>query len=354
MDYFYAQVEQRSDPSLADRPVVVGQYSGRTKDSGVVATTNYVAREFGVKSGIPITRAMKLLEGKDAVFLKANHQIYESVSEDVMRILREKSNSFESVSVDEAYLDITPQTTNFDTARKIALEIKEQIRDEVGLTCSIGVGHNKLIAKMASDFRKPDGLTIIGPEEVRSFLSSIPLRRLFGVGEKTESKLRGMGIETIEQLANFDPISLLDTFGTKFGTYLHLAANGEDNEKVQERETREQIGRLSTLKSNTRDLDQMRKVLEDLAESVHGQIRDENLSFKSVSITAIMEDLKIQTRTKTLEAIDDALPTIQKIAYQLLRNLLEENEDKEVRRIGVKVSNLIERDGQLSLTDFAE
>ena len=354
MDYFYAQVEERINPSLTNRPVVVGQYSGRTEDSGVVATTNYIARNFGVRSGIPIMRAMKLLEGKNAIFIKANHEVYEIASQKIMNILRKHSDSFESVSIDEAYLDISSRSTDIEMARQIALEIKDQIRRREGLTCSVGIGPNKLIAKMASDFRKPDGLTIIRPEEVKSFLYLLPLERLFGIGDKTSSKLKKMGIETIEQLADCNPSLLVETFGKKFGAYLHLAANGEDKEKVEERGIREQIGRLSTLKNNTREIHQITKVLDELAKSVHNQITEENLSFKSVSITAIMEDLKAHTKTKTLEASTDALPAIRNTAHQLLQNLLEENEDEELRRIGVKVSNLIEKGGQVSLTDFVE
>lgn len=354
MDYFYAQVEEKINPLLTNRPIVVGQYSGRTEDSGVVATTNYVAREFGVRSGIPIMRAMKLLEGKDAIFIKANHEVYEEASLAVMSILREHSDSFESVSIDEAYLDISSRSIDIEMAQKIALEIKDHIRSKEGLTCSIGIGPNKLIAKIASDFRKPDGLTIIRSEEVKAFLFSLPLERLFGIGEKTESKLKKMGIETIEQLADYNPSLLVEAFGNKFGGYLHMAANGEDKEKVEERSMREQIGRLATLKNNTREIHQIKRVLDELAESVHNQITDENLSFKSVSITAIMEDLKIHTKTKTLEAITDALPAIRKTAHQLLQDLLEKNEDKELRRIGVKVSNLTEKGGQVSLTDFVE
>ena len=171
LDYFFAQCEERENPAYKDKPVVVCVYATRGGDSGAVSTANYVARKFSVKSGIPITLAKRLLKGRDAVFLPVNRELYDKVSLEIMRILRNHADRFEQVSIDEAYLDVSQKANgNFALASELAKEIKEDILAREKLTCSIGVGPNKLVAKVAAGHKKPDGLTIIKPEEVRGFL----------------------------------------------------------------------------------------------------------------------------------------------------------------------------------------
>ena len=352
LDYFYAQVEEKKDSSLKHKPIVVCQYSGRTKDSGAVATTNYIARKFNVRSGLPIIVAKKLLEGQESSFIAADHELYEIISNDVMAILRRHSDIFEKVSIDEAFLDISSLVSgSYDEAETIATGIKDDLRRTQGLTCSIGIGPNKLITKIASDFRKPDGITIVKPGDVKKFLLPLEVGKLYGVGVKTKARLGQMGIRTVEQLANYDPSKIIDEFGTKFGTYLHLSAHGEDNDPVEEKRMQEQIGRIATLKENTRDMEVISNVLAELAADVHSQIVDKGLKFKAVSIMAIMEDLSTKSKTRTLDAITDSLDSMKNNANQLFRALLDK-ERKDVRRVGIKVSNLSELTGQATLTDF--
>jgi len=189
LDYFYAQVEERRDPSLIGRPVVVCVYSGRTEESGVVATANYSARGYGVRSGIPIALAKKRLAGTDARFLPMEHERYKQVSERVMAILKRNADEFEQVGIDEAYLDVSGRVANFQEAERLARKIKDEVWGSESLTLSIGVGSNKVIAKIAADMNKPNGLTVVDDKDSKAFLSPLPVESLVGVGKKTADRM---------------------------------------------------------------------------------------------------------------------------------------------------------------------
>ncbi|MGQ9597595.1 MAG: Y-family DNA polymerase, partial [Thermoproteota archaeon] len=252
LDYFFVQCEEVRNPSLKDRPVVVCVYSDRGGDSGVVSTANYVARKYGVKSGIPIAVAKRMLRDANTVFLPVDHEHYARISNGIMDILRGHADSFEQAGIDEAYLDVSESIGDFDMAGEIAKGIKEEVRKSYGITCSIGIGPNKLIAKIAADNQKPDGLTVVKPDEVQRFLSPLPVGRLIGVGAKTESIMKNLGIRTIGDLAKYDVQSLINLFGEKLGVYFHKASHGLDDQPVKERDEAASIGRISTLKRNTR------------------------------------------------------------------------------------------------------
>ena len=354
LDYFYAQVEERENPSLKDKPVVVCVYSGRTEDSGAVSTTNYVARKLGVKSGIPIALAKKILkDNMDAYFVKMRKEFYETVSDGVMEILRGFTDRFQQVSIDEAFLDVSERVQgDFVKAGELANKVKQEVRSRERLTCSIGVGPNKLIAKMASEVQKPYGLTVIPPEKVGSFLNSLPVGKLFLVGPKTEEKLNEIGVKTIGELAEVSIDRLVGEFGEKFGEYLYRGSRGIDNAPVLEREIT-QISRIATLKRNTRNLKEIVSVLNSLAEDVHRKSLDDKKDFKSVSIIAILEDLSIHTRSKTREVATDSLDVIKLVSAELFEDFLNEEKEIVVRRVGVKVSGLEAKTGQTALTDFA-
>ncbi len=218
-DYFFAQCEELRNPTLKDKPVVVGVYSGRTEESGAVSTSNYVARKYSVKSGMPLFLAKRKLEGTDAVFLPVDYEYYEQISDRVMQILRGYATSFEQVSVDEAYLDVTAQVQgSFENSKAYAQKIKADTKNQVGISFSVGVGPNKLVAKIACDSQKPDGLTIVKPEEAQSFLSPLPVDRLLGVGKKTSVKMDSLGIKTIGDLAKYDVQRLIEIFGKTLGS----------------------------------------------------------------------------------------------------------------------------------------
>jgi DNA polymerase IV (DinB-like DNA polymerase) len=247
LDYFFAQCEELRNPALKGKHVVVGMYSGRTEDSGAVSTSNYEARKHGVKSGIPLFLAKKRLEGTDAVFLPVDYDYYQQISDKIMAVLRGYADAFEQVGIDEAYLAVTKRTGgDFEAAKTLVQEMKRAVKSQVGVTFSAGIALNKLVAKIASDVRKPDGVTVVLPGEVEHFLSPLPVDKLLGVGKKTSAKMEALGIKTIGDLARYDPQRLIELFGKTLGVYFHNAANGVDNDPVQEAGEAERRNRQRT------------------------------------------------------------------------------------------------------------
>jgi len=326
--------------------VVVCVYSGRTEDSGAVSTANYVARKYGVKSGIPISLAKKKLEDVDAVFLPVDKEFYKEISESVMEILRIYADRFEQVSVDEAYLDVTKRTkTNYHEVKQLAATIKDDILTQQQLTCSVGVGPNKLIAKIAADIQKPDGLTLVTPQQVNSFLSALPTRRLLGVGKQTEKKMETLGIRTVGQLAKFDVQRLVGLFGRKLGPYFHNASLGMDDDPVEEKGDPESIGRISTLKEDTQDLEVILNKAYKLCEDVHSRLLNKELLYRSVSIRVVGDNLEVHSRSKTFENPTSSLETFKTTVKELFQKFLEES-NKNARRVGVTVSSLSRKEEQ--------
>jgi DNA polymerase IV (DinB-like DNA polymerase) len=352
-DYFFAQCEELRNPSLKDKPVVVGVYSGRTEDSGAVSTANYVARKFGVKSGIALFLAKRRLEGTEAFFLPVDYEFYEQISDKIMNTLRGYADAFEQVGIDEAYLDVTAKTQgSFEAASVLAKKMKNEVKNQLGITFSVGVGPNKLVAKIAADNQKPDGLTLVKPEEAEGFLSPLPVNRLVGVGRKTTAKMEELGIKTIEDLAVYNVQRLVDFFGKNLGVYFHNAANGVDNEPVQETGEAESISRISTLKENTRDLNVLQEKCNQLIEDIHKELVQRNISFKQVGIIAIMTDLNVRSRSKTLETPTSDIEVLRQTVRELFEKFLSESEH-EIRRVGVKVSQFSKKEReQKKLTSF--
>ncbi len=353
LDYFFAQCEENRNPAIKGKPVVVCVYSGRTEDSGAVSTANYVARKYGVKSGIPISLAKKKLKDTDAVFLPVDKPFYKQISDNIMDILRSYSDHLEQVSIDEAYLDMTNRTKeSYIEAKHIAKTIKQEILAQTHLTCSIGVGPNKLVAKVAADVQKPDGLTVVRPEEVRSFLAPLPVRSLVGVGKKTEQKLDTLGVRTVGHLAIFDVQHLIAIFGRKLGTYFHNASLGIDDDPVEERNEPESVSRISTLKEDTRDLQVILKEAYRLCEDVHKRLLKRELMYRSVGIRVVASNLAAYSRSKTLENPQNDLETFTATVKELFEKFLDES-DVEARRVGVRLSSLTKKeDMQQSLTRF--
>ena len=352
-DYFFAQCEELRNPSIKDKPVVVGVYSGRTEESGAVSTSNYIARKYGVKSGLPLFMAKHKLEGTEAVFFKVDHEYYDQISQRIMNIFRVYATAIEQVSVDEAYLDVTEQVEgDFEKARDYAQKIKADVKAQVGISFTIGVGSNKLVAKIACDSQKPDGLTIVRPEESQAFLSPLPVDRLLGVGKKTTVRMEQMGIKTIADLAKFDCQILIEVFGKALGIYFHNAANGIDNEPVQEQGEAESISKIGTLKQDTHDLEFIMQKCAELTDYVFREISEKGYSFKTVSIYMVNIDLSSKTRSVTLEQPAKDKETILVNVRALFEKFLLES-PLEIRRVGVKVSAFSkEEKKQKSLMSF--
>ena len=352
-DYFYAQCEEVRSPELKTKPVCVCVFSDRGGDSGAIATANYTARKYGVKSGIPIAFARKRLEErKDAVFLPVDFEYYTEMSEKAMEIMKEYADIFEYVGRDEAYLDVTSRIEgDFIKASHLAQQIKNSIRDKIKLSCSIGISQNKLISKIASNFQKPDGLTIVSPERVEIFLDQLKIRAIPGIGGKTEKIFSEMNLETIQDLMELDVFTLNNKFGRKSGTYIYNAVRGIDNEPVKEKEGRIQYSKIMTLKKDSKDPQFLLENIRELCKEVHTVVRKNNQMFKSVGIHFVQSDLSNKSKSKMLRNPTTSLEELQKNVEQLLTDALE-NQTITIRRMGVKVAELSEVQGQSDITNY--
>ncbi len=352
-DYFYAQCEELRNPELKTKPVAVCVFSDRGGDSGAIATANYIARRYGVKSGMPIKFAKRKLEDvSEAVFLPTDFDYYSEVSENAMNLIRKYADVFEYVGRDEAYLDVTKRTEgNFAKAAHLAQQLKNSIRSNTKLSSTIGASTNKLVSKIASDFKKPDGLTVIEPDKIESFLGSLPIKVIPGIGNKSEEKFHEMNLQTISDLKRLDVFSLNSLFGRKIGTYIYNAARGIDDEPVSPRAEPIQYSRIITLKQDTKDFEFLSKDLEQLCADIHEAIVRDNLVFKSVGIQFVQEDLSNRTKSRMLKNPTSSLEELKKTALQLLKESLEDQK-LLIRRLGVKVSDFSEVAGQVDITRF--
>ncbi len=352
-DYFYAQCEEVRSPELKSKPVCVCVFSDRGGDSGAIATANYTARKYGVKSGIPISFAKKRLsERKDAVFLPVDFEFYSKVSEKAMEIMKDSADIFEYVGRDEAYLDVTKRIEgDFLKASHLAQQIKNSIRDKTKLSCSIGISPNKLISKIASNFQKPDGLTIVSPEKIEVFLDQLKIRVIPGIGGKTEEKFSEMNIETIQELKKIDIFTLNKEFGRKSGTYMYNAVRGIHNEPVKEKEERIQYSKIMTLKKDSKDYQFLSENINELCKEVHQIIKRNNKMFKLIGIHIVQSDLSNKSKSKMLKNPTSSLEELQKNIDQLLKETLK-NQTDTIRRLGVKVSELSGIKGQNNITSY--
>jgi DNA polymerase IV (archaeal DinB-like DNA polymerase) len=356
MDYFFAAIEERENPELRGKAVVVCMLSGRSELSGAVSTCNYIAREFGIRSGMPCSRAKKL--NPEAVFLPVMKDFYKSVSDRVMEILRnyadvsENGDAFEQISIDEAFLEITEKTGgDFKLAFELGMQIKDEIKEKENLTCSVGIGPNKLIAKMTSSVKKPDGITVVSPDELESFLLPLKVSKLWGIGDVTAGKLQEMGIFTIKDLAEHDVIDLVSTFGKTRGIWLKQAAAGIDDSPLKERDGSEQIGRIATLPVDTLDIQLISSLLNRLAEDVILKLDSRELSFKVVTVTVINSNFRMHTKSRTLSHPIYSKEVLLEEAREIMSEFLSESR-VEFRRVGVRVGDLQKRKGQKSLFDY--
>jgi len=352
-DYFYAQCEEVRNPELKTKPVCVCVFSDRGGDSGAIATANYTARKYGVKSGIPISFAKKRLEQRnDAVFLPVDFEYYSKITEKAMKIMKENTDIFEYVGRDEAYLDVTKRVEgDFKKANHLARQIKNKIREELKLSCSIGVSSNKLISKIASDYQKPDGLTIVEPDKIEKFLEQLNVRVIPGIGKKTEQRFKEMNLETIQDLKKIDVFTLNKEFGRKNGTYMFNAIRGINNEPVKEKEESTQYSKIITLKKDSKDYDFLLENLQELCKQVNNVIKKNNKMFRSVGIHFVQSDLTNKSKSKMLKNSTNSVEELERNAEQLLQDALE-NQTITVRRLGVKVADLTEIKGQSDITNY--
>lgn len=331
MDAFFAAVEQRRYPELIGKPIVIGGNGDPTK-RGVVSTASYEARKFGIHSAMPLRTAYKLCP--DAVFLSVDYREYSRESAKIKEVLRNFSPMMQDVGIDEAFLDITGIDK---AAEEIAEEIKRRIKDETGLTCSIGIAPNKLLAKIASDMQKPDGLTIISDSDIEGSIWPLAVRKLIGVGPKTEAHLKGMGIGTIGELASLSLERLVEEFGNSFGNYLYTASRGIDESPIITHWEPKSTSREVTFQEDIGDWQEIARTIAALTKEVAVDMKRGGYKGRSVTVKIRFSDFETHTRAKTLKESTSSQDTIRKAAFDCLSRF---ELKKKVRLIGVRVGGL--------------
>jgi DNA polymerase-4 len=295
MDAFYASVEQRDNPALKGQPLVVG---GRPEGRGVVAAASYEARQYGVRSAMPMASALRLCP--KLVIVRPDFQHYRAVSREVMEILRSCTPLVEPLSLDEAYLDVTKNAWDEPLARDVALRLKKEIFEKTGLTASAGVAPNKFLAKIASGWRKPDGLTVIAPERVERFLQQLPVDALWGVGPVTAKKLKTAGIERVVDVRAVDPERLRGVVGSLADWLIQLSRGEDDREVCPDRPTRS-VSEESTYPEDLVDAETMRSEIEGMARAVAASLERKQLMARTVTIKVRYPDFTTVTRSHTCE-----------------------------------------------------
>jgi DNA polymerase IV (DinB-like DNA polymerase) len=352
LDYFYAQAEETRDASLKGRPVVVCMYTDRERGKGAVATSNYVARKFGVKSGIPVYHAKKLLEGTGAAFLPADFTLYEKLSIGVAEIVASHGSAFEPASIDEFFIDITEASGgDFSKARETAKEIKREIQRKCGLTGSVGIGPNKLVAKIASDFKKPDGLTVVPPEAVREFLDPLDADAIPGIGRKSREFLASRDIHTIRELREKDSAVLVEWFGKAIGAWLVNASRGIDESPVAPVTEQKQFSRIMTLKEASSSITVIAAAISRLVPELVEELKTDGVACKTIGVNAVDANMHPLARSRTLQFPTQDGEMIRKTAAELYGELLG-GMDVPLRRVGVRVEHLVSVKGQKRLGEF--
>jgi len=339
MDAFYASVEQREDPSLRGKPVAVG---GSPTSRGVVAACNYEARRFGVRSAMPMARAVR--QCPDLVIVHPNFTLYKAVSQQVMGILRSATPLVEPLSLDEAYLDVTENLLHETLATNVARHLKTRIRDELSLTASAGVAPNKFLAKIASGWKKPDGLTVIAPERVESFLQKLPVEALWGVGPVTAKKLHAIGVVRLVDVRAADRVVLTRTVGS-LAEWLVRLSHGDDPRKVTPDRPWKSISAEDTYAMDLEDMKEMRAEIERLARRVADSLQRKGLLARTVTIKVRYANFTTVTRSHTEEPATLDAATIVERALALLERT--EAAKRPVRLLGVGTHGLLERDDLL-------
>ncbi len=335
LNAFYVSVEVRDDPSLKGLPVVVGADPSGGKARGVVMTASYEARKMGLKSGMPISTAYRL--APDAVYLPPRWERYGEVSMKVMDLLRRHADKFEQTGIDEAFLDVSTHVKSLEEAKDLAIAIKKEIRDSLGITCSIGIAPNKSLAKIASDRQKPDGLTVVPFDDPKSFLAPLPVSVIPGIGPKTQAFLKEKGIGTIAQLQSMSGQELMKWFG-KTGVWLWGVIQAEERLPVIERDMLKSMSVERTFGKDAEDFAQVYAQVDIEARELAERVREASVKFKNVGVKIRFKGFQTFTREATLTGFTDSEETLRHETRVLLKEF--EREPKPVRLVGVRVSHL--------------
>ena len=345
LDAFFVSVERALNPTLKGKPVIVG---GDPERRGVVASASYEARPFGIHAGMPLSQARRLCP--QAIFIQANFSRYSQASHRFMEVLADFSPCIEPLGLDEAYLDVTGCEEPYGSFRQMALAVKNRICGELGLTASVGIATCKVVAKVASDLCKPDGLLEIAPGEECHFLSPLPVAKLPGVGKKTEQALQEMGLTTIGELASL-PLSMVKKHFGQFGVVIQRYANGIDDRKVEAPGESSSVSKQTTFARDTLERRFLEANLYHLSQQVSAELRCQDKRARCVTLKLRYADFKTITRQTTLKEASNVSQVIFDTALQLLNKTLAQK-GKPIRLIGVKVSGLSGGGRQLHMFDF--
>ena len=332
MDAFYASVEQRDNPSLRGQPVIVG---GDPRGRGVVATCSYEARKFGIHSAMSAARAYRLCP--EAIFVRPRFPVYREASLHIREIFLSYTDLVEPLSLDEAYLDVSENKAGVQSATWIAQEIRRKILERTSLTASAGVSYNKFLAKIASDVKKPNGLTVVTPEQASDFIAHLPIRRFHGVGRVTEKKMQRLDIHCGADLLKVKLDDLMRVFG-KAGAYYYYIARGIDERPVIPDRARKSVGKETTLSEDLADHSQMMTIIGDLANRVAGLLESYGTSGLTLTLKVKYNDFQTVTRSVSKDEPISACDEMIKLAEDLLGKT--EAGERPVRLLGVTISNL--------------
>lgn len=330
MDAFFAAVEQKDNPSLRGKPVIVGG----TSERGVVSTCSYEARKYGVHSAMPVFLARS--KCPMGIFVPVRHWRYKEISNKVFEIFREVTSKIEPLSIDEAFLDITD--SEFRSGEEAARYIKDRVRKQLGLTLSIGISYNKFLAKLASDWNKPNGIMIITKEMIPDILMPLSISKVFGLGKKSVAKLNNMGIFTIEDLYQLPKEFFGETMG-KMGLEVYDRIRGIDNREVVSTRERKSVGKERTLREDTMDKEELLEYLKEFSKEVSDILISKNVTGRTVVLKYKTADFESHTRSRTLKEYISSASEIYEVVKELL---LAEELKEEVRLIGVTVSSFKE------------
>ena len=354
MDAFFAAVEQLHHPEWRGKPVIVGANPKGGKGRGVVSTASYEARKFGIHSAMPISKAYRLCP--HAIYVVPHGNLYSDYSKRIIEVLYHFTPAVEVLSIDEAFLDVSGSLHLFDSVENLGKEIKKQIWNQIGLTASLGIAPNKSVAKIASDFKKPNGLTIVLADEIQDFLDPLPITKLFGVGEKTRESLQNLGIHLVKDLRNYPDTYLESKFG-EAGAHLYRMARGIDNRDVQVYEEIKSISNETTFETDQTDSEVLSNTLLHLSAKVSHRLRKRNLKGKTVQFKIRFDDFRTFTRRKTLANYTHLTDDIYGVGRRMLEEFhplhTDSSVNRPVRLLGIGISHLVDEKGtQISLWDI--
>lgn len=341
MDAFFAAIEERDNPPWQGKPIVVGADPKNGYGRGVVSTANYAARKYGIRSALPISQAWQLAQAAkqqgepETIFVQGSWRNYSATSKRIMEIVNRFASDIEQTGIDEAYLDLT-FTKSFSAAEKLSRNIKQEIYEQAHLTCSIGIGPNKLIAKIASDFKKPDGLTTVLPEEAENFLEPLSIRAIPGIGPKTEAKLNRRGVKIIKDLKQFSRAEIGD---------LYDRARGLGSRKLSQGEPPKSISEQQTFAHDTRDPNLLTTTLHDITHRLISDLKQQShiTIYRTVTVTVRFADFETHTYSHTLKKPTNSLDILKIESLRLFLPFLDHRKNphgKLIRAVGLRIEKL--------------